>query len=357
MLGAIIGDLVGSTYEANNVKTKDFPLLTRMSRISDDSIMTLAVCQIIQEGLQYDKKEIANKLKEWVIAFPDRGYGELFVDWALSDDLKPYGSYGNGAAMRISPVGWYAKTKEEVKEWSKNITEVTHNTKEAIKAAEVVAMCIFYARKGKSKEYIKEYASKYYDLDLDYEDLVDDYQFDCSCEGSVPEAIYCFLISTSFLDCLRTAISIGGDSDTIACIACSIAEAYYKHINPKLLEKMHENIPEGMPNPVDVIDQFMYDMEDDFVTSEALTDKHYIIYVEDEGSGFYGHSKRLIVLKDYIISRLERSGFDRIRRIKALLKEVDSFTELKALLSDINELASDYDISFKLYQNRIEANL
>ena len=190
MLGAIIGDLVGSSYEATNVKTKDFPLLTRMSRISDDSIMTLAVCQIIQEGLQYDKKEIAYKLKEWARAYPDRGYGELFIDWALSDEMKPYGSHGNGAPMRISPVGWYAKTKEEVKEWSRSITEVTHNTKEAIKAAEVVAICIFYARRGKSKEYIREYASKYYDLNLNYQDLVDDYKFDCSCDGSVPEAIY-----------------------------------------------------------------------------------------------------------------------------------------------------------------------
>ena len=357
MFGAIIGDLVGSSYEGDNVKTKDFPLLTRFSRLTDDSIMTLAVADIIQNNMQLSPKDIVYKLKEWARAYNDRGYGEYFYEWAMSDDEKPYESMGNGAAMRISPVGWYAKTKEEVKEWSRSITEVTHNHKEAIKAAEVVAMCIFYARKGYSKSFIKSYVSKYYDVDLDYEDLVDDYEFDCTCPESVPQAIYCFLISNSFIDCLRTAVSIGGDSDTIASIACAIAEAYYKHINPKLIKAMYENIPDGMPDINQILEQFSYDMEDDFLKSENLTDKHYIIYVNDNGSGFYGHSKRLIVLKDYIVARLDRAGFNRLNKVKSMLKEAIDFTTLKNIVSDINELALDYGIEFKLYLNRSEANL
>ena len=357
MFGAIIGDLCGSSYDGDNVKTKDFPLLTRFSRLTDDSIMTLAVADIIQNNMQLSPSDIAYKLKEWTRAYNDRGYGEYFYEWAMSDDDRPYESMGNGAAMRISPVGWYAKTKEEVKEWSKCITSATHNHKEAIKAAEVVAMCIFYARKGYSKSFIKRYASKYYDLDFDYEDLVDDYEFDCTCPESVPQAIYCFLISNSFIDCLKTAISIGGDSDTIAAIACSIAEAYYKHINPNLIKAMYENLPEGIPDPLAVIEQFIDDLEDDYVTSEILTDKHYIIYVNDNNQGFYGHSKRIIVLKDYIINRLDRAGFKRLNKVKNMLKEASDFTTLNNIISDINLLCEDYDISFKLYRNKDEANL
>lgn len=357
MLGAIIGDLVGSTYEAHNVREKDFPLFTSQSQLTDDSIMTLAVCDIIQKGYINDEDAIIDTLKEWAMAYPDRGYGEEFGQWAFSDDREPYYSCGNGAAMRISPVGWYAKNISEVKSFSKKITKVTHNHPDAFKAAEVVASCIYYARRGKSKDFLKSYIEKYYDIDFVYEDLVEENDFDCTCEGSVPQALYCFLISTSFQDCLQTAISIGGDSDTIACIACSIAEAYYKHINPKIIELMFENIPEGDPNPLDVIYQFQTDLEYDYVTSEVLTDKHFVIYVEENGCGFYGYSKRLIVIKDHIIERLIKIGFSRINWLRRVLKEATNFESLKETINEINDNVLEYDISFTLYLNKEEAKI
>ena len=343
MLGAIIGDLIGSTYEETNTNTKDFPLFTSKSRISDDSIMTLAIADIIQKNSIYDKDEIIDTFKAWAMAYPDRGYGVRFANWVFSNAKEPYYSMGNGAAMRISPVGWYARSLSEVKDYSKRITEVTHNHPDAIKAAEVVASLIYYARRGKSKQFLKEYIEKYYDIDFDYEDLKNNYTFDATCEGSVPQALYCFLISESFIDCLRTSISIGGDSDTIPCIACSIAEAYYKHINPAIIKKMYEYLPQGDPNPYDVIIQFLYDMEDDYVTSEVLTSKHHIIYVLENGVGFYGHARRIIVLKDYIIERLNRVCFNKMNTVKRMLKYINSYEDLKDTIDYINTLTIDYD--------------
>lgn len=357
MFGAIIGDLIGSTYEANNTSTKDFKLFTSSSCITDDSIMTLAVADIIQRELIYDKDAMIDTFKDWFISYPDRQYGHAFSNWAISSDRKPYYSMGNGAAMRISPVGWYASNRQEVKDWSRRITSVTHNHPDAIKAAEVVAMCIYYARRGKSKEYIKRYISKYYDIDFDYEDLVESYSFDCTCEGSVPQALYCFLISKSFLDCLRTSISIGGDSDTIACIACSIAEAYYKHINLNIVKEMLEYIPEGLPNPMDVISKFSYDLEDDYVTSEVLSDKHYVLYVEEDETGFYGHSKRLIVLKDYVIKRLELAGFNKMRTVRKMVRNINDFNSFKAVIEELNSITDGYNLKFRIYRNPKEAGL
>jgi len=357
VIGAIVGDLVGSTYEANNVRDKDFPLFTSMSHITDDSIMTLAVADIIQKGYINDEDAIIDTFKEWAIAYPDRGYGHEFGHWAFSSDREPYYSCGNGAAMRISPVGWYARSIQDVKKWSRRITKVTHNHPDAFKASEVVASCIYYARRGKSKAFLKEYIEKYYDIDFEYEDLVLENEFDCTCEGSVPQALYCFIISTSFLDCLKTAISIGGDSDTIACIACSIAEAYYKHINHNIIKEMFENIPEGDPNPLDVIYQFQSDLEYDYVTSEKLTDSHYILFVYEKGQSFYGYSKWLIVLKDHIIERLIKAGYGRINWARRVLKEASSFNELEDIMAQINSVITDYDLSFTLYLNKEKAGI
>ena len=145
--------------------------------------------------------------------------------------------------MRISPVGWYCQDEEEVKRISKAITEVTHSHPEGLKGAEVTAMCIFYARKGKSKEFIKQYVEKYYNLDFEYEELRKNYRFNETCQKTVPQAIFCFLISSSFEDCLRTTISIGGDCDTTAAISCSIAEAYYKDIDESILDNLYKFLP------------------------------------------------------------------------------------------------------------------
>jgi len=260
MLGAIIGDVVGSVYEFNNVKNKNFELIREESKLTDDSIMTLAVCEIIQNKWYDNKDKIIDTLKKWGNAYPDVGYGGMFKKWLFDENLRDaYNSFGNGSAMRISSVGWYANSEEEVKKLAKLVTEVTHNHEEGLKGAEVVAMCIYYARIGKSKEFIKNYVKQYYNIDFDYEDLVENYKFYATCQKSVPQAIYCFLISKDFEDCLRTTISIGGDCDTTSAMSCAIAEAYYKKIDNNLIKKVLEKLPSPRPNchPKEIIDKFI----------------------------------------------------------------------------------------------------
>ena len=250
MLGSIIGDTVGSRYEYVNHRSKYFVLFSKACRFTDDTVCTLAVGETLmnnypisftQKGLAKIKKELVENFIKYVKKYPDVGYGGMFHSWATeSKDHQPYNSFGNGSAMRIAPVGWLANSKQEVIKLSRTVSEVTHNHPEGIKGAEAIAMCIYLARKGKSKEKIKEYIyDHYYPIIeyLDYNVLLKSYRFDVSCEGSVPEAIYAFLISNSFEDTIRTAVSIGGDTDTIACMAGSIAEAYYRNKETELLLK------------------------------------------------------------------------------------------------------------------------
>ena len=261
MLGAIIGDIVGSVYEFHNIRSKDFPLITEMSFPTDDTIMTLAVAKILQNGWQDDRLKVVETFKKWGRTFPDAGYGGRFRWWLGSDSTVGYGSYGNGSAMRVSAVGWYATDEDEVKRLSKCVTEITHSHPQGLLGAEVTAMCVFYARAGKSKEFIKKYAEQYYDLNFNYEDLVKNYKFNESCQGTVPQAIFCFLISENFEDCLRTSISIGGDSDTLAAISCAIAEAYYKHIDEELVNSAISLLPPptGDCDAVEILKKFIED--------------------------------------------------------------------------------------------------
>lgn len=229
MLGAIIGDIVGSRFEFNNIKTKDFDLVGNGTSMTDDSIMTVAVDECLLNGYT-NSKDVVETLKKWGRRYPNAGYGGHFYHWVLGKDTEPYYSYGNGAAMRVSGVGWFAKSEEEVKQLSELVTGVTHNHPEGLKGAETVAMCIYYARTGKSKDFLREYIYQQYPevKDLDYEELRRTYYHgEEICQVSVPQALYCFLISDSFEDCLRTTISIGGDCDTTAAMSCAIAEAYY----------------------------------------------------------------------------------------------------------------------------------
>lgn len=241
MLGAIIGDLVGSPYDADNIKTKDFPLYNAKSAMTDDSYLTFEVAEVLlrHAPLRIDEDRLELIKEDLIDAFHDLfrrrqniAWGYLFKLWGLKERhyKKPYNSYGNGGGMRVSPVGWAAKTIEEVKLLSKAITEITHNNQEGLRGAEAVAMAVFFAKTGKTKQEIEDYiVSHYYPrlADLNYKDLVKYYRFDVTAEGSIPEAIYCFLISESFSDALRTAVSIGGDTDTITCITAAISEAYY----------------------------------------------------------------------------------------------------------------------------------
>ncbi|MFO8054814.1 MAG: ADP-ribosylglycohydrolase family protein, partial [Bacteroidales bacterium] len=215
MLGAITGDVIGSVYEWNNIKTTAFPLYNEDSFFTDDTVLTIAIADAILRGTDF-----ASSLKKWGRAYPDSGYGGNFMLWLQSGSMAPYNSWGNGSAMRVSPVGFAFNRLQEVLEKAKATAEVTHDHPEGIKGAQATAAAIFLARNGSSKKQIKQYVEKTfgYDLSKTPEQIRPGYTFDVSCQGSVPEAIIAFLESTDYEHAIRLAISLGGDSDTIACI-------------------------------------------------------------------------------------------------------------------------------------------
>ena len=231
MLGAIIGDIVGSRFEWNNIKTKNFEFYHDRCFATDDSIMSLAIAKAIveSEGEREKLSDLAVKYMQQIgRPYPDCGFGGSFYGWIYSDDPKPYGSLGNGAAMRVSACGFAATSLEEAKELSRAVTEVTHNHPEGILGAEATTVAIYLAREGKSIPEIREHIKKnYYRLDFTLDGIRDTYKFNEICRDTVPQAIEAFLESTSFEDAIRNAISIGGDSDTLAAITGGIAEAYY----------------------------------------------------------------------------------------------------------------------------------
>ena len=231
MLGAIIGDIVGSIYEFNNLKSKDFLFFSPYGFFTDDSVMTVAICKALLDCKgKYHKlsKLTVNYMQEYGKLYPNMSYGGNFIDWLNRKKPQPYNSCGNGSAMRVGAVPYFASSIEEVKMLSKLVTEVTHNHPEGIKGAEATAVAIYMALNKCSKEQIKQYIeSNYYSLDFTYEGLKQDYMFTELAQTTVPQAIYCFLISESFEDAIRTGISIGGDSDTLCAIIGAIAEAYY----------------------------------------------------------------------------------------------------------------------------------
>lgn len=231
MLGAIIGDIAGSRFEWNNIKTKDFEFFTDKCFVTDDSIMSLAVAKAIVES-KGDYTELGAKtvkyMQEIGRPYPDCGYGGMFLHWMYSDDPKPYRSFGNGAAMRVSACGFAAVSMAEAIGLSRMVTEVTHNHPEGIKGAEAVTAAIYMARTGSRIAQIREYINKnYYPMNFTLDGIRDSYRFNETCQDTVPQAIMAFLESNSFEDAVRNAISIGGDSDTLAAITGSIAEAYY----------------------------------------------------------------------------------------------------------------------------------
>lgn len=231
MIGAIIGDIAGSRFEWHNIKTKDFDLLMRDCHFTDDSVMSLAICEALMscKSNYSDLSEQAIKsMQEIGSTYPHAGYGGSFKRWLMDSDPQPYNSWGNGSAMRVSGCGYAANSVEEAVELSRKVTEVTHNHPEGIKGAEATAVAVFLARNGKNMLEIRDYINKhYYPMNFTLDSIRDEYSFDVSCQGSVPQALEAFLESTSFEDAIRNAISIGGDSDTIAAITGAVAEAYY----------------------------------------------------------------------------------------------------------------------------------
>lgn len=231
MIGIIAGDIVGSRFEWNNYRGKDFKLFTKRCRITDDSVMALAIAQAIIKSSpdRTDLSECAiSCMQDIGRAYPAAGYGGTFRWWLLEDQPTPYHSYGNGAAMRVGACGFAALDVIDVKQLSLAVTKVSHDHTEGIKGAEATAMAIFLARKGYSIKEIKKYIdNNYYEMNFTLHEIQHTYKFDVSCMGSVPQALQAFFESHDYEDALRNAVSIGGDSDTIAAIAGGVAEAYY----------------------------------------------------------------------------------------------------------------------------------
>ena len=252
MIGAIVGDIAGSRFEFDNHKSKDFELFVSCDNLSgivdedlktmldsstytDDSVMTLAVADAIcrwkdSGATSYDELSlfVVESMREFGRLYPLAGYGGTFDIWLHDETMGPYNSWGNGAAMRVSACGWAGRTLDEVKAMSRAVTEVTHNHPEGIKGAEATAVATFLARIGKPKEEIKSViVQDYYPLGFTLDEIRPGYEFDVSCQGSVPQALEAFVESTSFEDAIRNAVSIGGDSDTIAAICGAVAGAFY----------------------------------------------------------------------------------------------------------------------------------
>ena len=233
MLGNYCGDIVGSIYERNNIKKKDFDFFSKDGKFTDDSVMT---CAIADASLCYLKNKDIDEFQEKCIKFMqyygrrhiNAGYGGTFIYWLMTDNPKPYNSFGNGSAMRVSPVAWVATSLEEAENLAAVSASVSHNHRYGLAGAQAVAGSIWLLLNGYDKDDIREYVmSKYFPLNFSLNDIRDIYKFDVSCQGSVPQAIVSFLESDGFEDTIRNAISIGGDSDTIAAIAGGLAEAYY----------------------------------------------------------------------------------------------------------------------------------
>ncbi len=247
MFGAILGDIIGQPFEFDRGnKSKEFPLFCKNPRFTDDSVMTIAICDgILKAGLDADentmKTSMITSMQLWGHKYPHAGYGGRFYRWLACEDTKPYNSWGNGSAMRVSSVGWLFETLERTREVARWSAEVTHNHPEGVKGAESTASVIWMARNGYTKPQIKEYITKEfgYDLSRTCDQIRPDYHHVESCQETVPQAITAFLEGTSFEDVVRTAVSLGGDCDTLTDIAAAMGEAFFE-MPAELKEKCFE---------------------------------------------------------------------------------------------------------------------
>ncbi|MBR3334616.1 MAG: ADP-ribosylglycohydrolase family protein [Clostridia bacterium] len=263
MYGAILGDMVGSVYEWHNIKTKEFPLLVPRSCFTDDSAMTVAVAEALLDSLGKDPEErkqaVVRSMQKWGRKYPDAGYGGRFYNWLYARDPQPYGSWGNGSAMRVSSAGWLFDTLEETRQAARDTACVTHDHPEGLKGAEATAAVIWLARNGRGKAEIRQFVEKeFYPLKQTCDQIRPEYRFDVSCQGTVPQAITAFLEGNGFEDVIRTAVSLGGDCDTLTCIAGGMAEAVYG-VPEDLKEACRQRLE---PDMVKVLDRFEKHLKD-----------------------------------------------------------------------------------------------
>ena len=309
MLGAIIGDVVGSVYEFNNTQDYYFHLLTPRSKFTDDTVMTLAVARWLTEDKTHSHEYLVQCMRELGLKYPWAGYGGSFKRWLIEREPKPYNSWGNGSGMRVSPVGFYAKSLDEALDLAKISAEVTHNHPEGIKGAQAIAAAVFLTKQGKSKEELREYLETAfgYDLHRTIDGIRPEYTYDVSCMGSTPEAIIAYLDSHDFESTIRNAVSIGGDSDTIGAMAGAIAQAAYEMpkalagycyglLTPTLrhilddFERMMDNTTEDPFN----LQRFLDMQQSDYATAlQEMKDgekrSHWIWYIFPQLRGL-GHS-------------------------------------------------------------------
>ncbi len=243
MLGAIAGDIIGSAYEWERTKSYAFELFAPESTFTDDTVLTVAVADCILHG-----KDYTATFREYGRGYPYAGWGGMFFKWLFSDDAGPYNSFGNGSAMRVSPIGFAFDTLDEVLAEAERSAEVSHNHPEGIKGARAIASCIFLSRQGDSKAEIKSFVERQfgYDLSRTLDDIRPSCRFDVTCQGSVPEAIIAFLESTDYEDAVRKAVSLGGDADTMACITGGIAHAYYRVIPDNIITEARRRLPDDL---------------------------------------------------------------------------------------------------------------
>lgn len=345
LIGAVCGDILGSSYEWHPVKHLNHPLCKADDELTDDTVCTIAIADTL-----LNKKPMAQTLQEWCRRYRNVGYGGSFRRWIMVDNPSPYNSWGNGSAMRVSAAGALAYSLEEALANAKASAEVTHNHPEGIKGAEAVAAAIFLAKEGKSKTGIKEYIEKNfgYDLHRDYRDIQCGYKFEVSCMRSVPESIICFLVASSYEDTIRHAIAMGGDADTMAAIAGSIAAAYYKEIPRNIIQHCGKRLPEEM---IKIIEQaadedmirinYSYKDERDLGLIKAQLD------VVNEKADNYGYERMELDEKNKIVtgeySPLITCVIDRTARVAREWKNRD-FKEELSKLSRLCKMSLDSNI-------------
>lgn len=250
MIGAIAGDIIGSVYEGQPIKTKDFPLFDDRCFFTDDTVLTIGIADAILTGKSY-------KQSLWEIGrrYPNAGYGSSFIRWLWSEDPQPYNSWGNGSAMRVSPVGFAFTSEDDVLRHAKMTAKVSHSHPEGIKGAQATALAVFLARTGSDKHTISRRITELfnYDLNRTVDDIRPGYSFDISCQKTVPEAIIAFLDSESYEDAIRNAISLGGDSDTLSCITGGIAEAFYGSVGEEIEKEIKKRLT---PDLLQIVESF-----------------------------------------------------------------------------------------------------
>ena len=250
LMGAIAGDVIGSRFEFHPHRSTDFELFTSQCRFTDDTLLTIAVADALLHDLNY-----AETIQQYGRRFPNAGFGGFFRRWLHSEDPQPYNSFGNGSAMRVSPVGWAFNSVEDVLKEAERSAAITHNHPLGIQGAQAVALAIFLARTGSSKQHLKKEISQRFDYNLDQtlDEIRPHYTFDETCQGSVPQSIIAFIESNSLDDAIRKAVSLGGDADTQACIAGSIAEAFYGRANEAMQKEILRRLP---PDFVVILEEF-----------------------------------------------------------------------------------------------------